>query len=106
MQTRVKVSSPFVCLSELRTVIENTRSAMKSLLFVSALALAIASTVGKPNDGATFSRVKQEVKLSDEQHFDEFGNHNPDYDHDAFLGEEEAKKFRNLSPAESKEKLG
>ena len=42
-------------------------------------------------------------KLSDEDHF-EGDEHNLDYDHDAFLGEE-ADEFNNLSPEESKERL-
>lgn len=43
-------------------------------------------------------------KLSDEEHFvnDE---HNPDYDHEAFLGEDEARTFDQLTPEESKERL-
>lgn len=32
--------------------------------------------------------------------------HNLDYDHDAFLGKEEAEKFKAMSPEESKKKLG
>lgn len=32
--------------------------------------------------------------------------HNVDYDHEAFLGKEEADKFKALSPEESKAKLG
>lgn len=43
--------------------------------------------------------------LSDEQHYKEGEEHNPDYDHEAFLGEETAKTFEQLSPAESKERL-
>ena len=33
-------------------------------------------------------------------------HHNADYDHDAFLGREEAQTFDELSPEESKERLG
>ena len=43
-------------------------------------------------------------KLSDEEHFVEGEEHNPDYDHEAFLGDE-AKEFDELSPEESKERL-
>ena len=43
-------------------------------------------------------------KLSDEEHFAEGEDHNPDYDHEAFLGDE-AKEFDELSPEESKERL-
>ncbi|CAG5132821.1 unnamed protein product [Candidula unifasciata] len=41
--------------------------------------------------------------LSDEDH--DNGEHNPDYDHEAFLGEEQAKKFDQLTPEESKSRL-
>ena len=43
--------------------------------------------------------------LSDQQHFEDM-EHNPEYDHEAFLGSEDAKTFDNLSPEESKERLG
>jgi len=46
-----------------------------------------------------------ETKLSDQDH-DLDGEHNNDYDHEAFLGHEEAKNFDELSPEESKERLG
>jgi hypothetical protein len=50
-------------------------------------------------------------KLSDKEHFiendkDQLSEHNPDYDHEAFLGVEEAESFKNLTPEESEEKLG
>ena len=47
--------------------------------------------------------LKQE--LSDETHFKE-EEHNPEYDHEAFLGKEESKNFDDLTPEESKERLG
>ena len=37
------------------------------------------------------------------EHFDD-DEHNPDYDHDAFLGDE-ADEFDKLTPEESKERL-
>lgn len=43
-------------------------------------------------------------ELSDKEHF-ENEHHNPEYDHEAFLGEE-AKTFDQLSPEESKRRLG
>ena len=43
--------------------------------------------------------------LSDEHHF-EGKEHNLQYDHEAFLGKEEAKEFDKLSPEESKRRLG
>lgn len=46
-----------------------------------------------------------EQKLSEKEH-EVDGEHNNDYDHDAFLGEKEAKDFEELSPEESKERLG
>ena len=44
-------------------------------------------------------------ELSDEDHFSD-DEHNPEYDHEAFLGKDEAKEFDDLSPEESKERLG
>lgn len=43
-------------------------------------------------------------KLSDEEHFIN-EEHNPDYDHEAFLGEDEARTFDQLTPEESKDRL-
>ena len=34
------------------------------------------------------------------------GEHNEDYDHDAFLGRDQADEFDELSPEESQERLG
>merc|ERR1719397_357205 len=42
--------------------------------------------------------------LSDESHLDSTGEHNLEFDHEAFLGDE-AEEFKNLTPEESKEKL-
>ena len=44
--------------------------------------------------------------MSEHEHFDGEGEHNADYDHDAFLGEEEAKEFDKLTPEESLRRLG
>lgn len=59
-----------------------------------------------PSEGehkASNDRI-QEKELSDQDHFlDEM--HNTEYDHEAFLGDE-ANTFNDLSPEESKEKLG
>ncbi|KAK6973370.1 calumenin [Biomphalaria glabrata] len=46
----------------------------------------------------------QDKPLSSEPH-EVHGEHNPDYDHDAFLGHEEAETFDQLSPEESKQRL-
>lgn len=43
--------------------------------------------------------------LSDETHF-EAKEHNANYDHEAFLGENQAQTFDQLSPAEAKRRLG
>ena len=48
-------------------------------------------------------RVHHDAPLSDKEHEDD---DNFDYDHDAFLGQEEAKTFDQLTPEESKERLG
>lgn len=64
-----------------------------------------------PSEGGAIPKVKPnephkpvEVKLSDEVHFDKNEEHNEDYDHEAFLGEE-AKTFDDLTPEESKKRL-
>lgn len=43
-------------------------------------------------------------ELSEEPHAEE-GQHNAEYDHEAFLGKEEAKEFDKLTPDESKNRL-
>lgn len=51
------------------------------------------------------ARVKD--TLSDHDHHQGAGHeHNPEFDHEAFLGKDEAKTFDELTPDESKEKLG
>lgn len=45
--------------------------------------------------------------LSDETHYDGDENeHNQEYDHDAFLGKEDADTFDKLPPGEAKRRLG
>jgi hypothetical protein len=47
--------------------------------------------------------------LSDQEHFkdgEENAEHNPEYDHEAFLGRDDAKSFDDLQPEEAKERLG
>lgn len=52
-------------------------------------------------------RPKVPKDLSDESHYEgDGGVHNSDYDHEAFLGEEAAQTFDQLSPAEAKRRLG
>lgn len=57
-----------------------------------------------PEKTISGSRV-HDGKLSDKEHYDKDGNHNPEYDHEAFLGKEK-KSFDQLTPVESKERLG
>lgn len=51
-----------------------------------------------------FLSFSHQEKLSDESHFVD-DEHNPDYDHEAFLGEDEARTFDQLTPEESKDRL-
>ena len=57
--------------------------------------------------GQKKDRVYANKDLSEEEHFkgDEQEDHNAEYDHEAFLGKEK-KKFDELTPEESKERLG
>lgn len=50
-------------------------------------------------------RVHEQEPLSDEEHF-KGSEHNQEYDHEAFLGDEQKKTFDQLSPEESKRRLG
>jgi len=73
---------------------------LRSLILLSLVAL-VAS---KPADEEKKSRVMH-TELSDEDHFAGH-EHNPDYDHEAFLGDDEADEFDHLPPEESKRRLG
>jgi len=51
--------------------------------------------------------VKDPRDLSEEPHFDDLDHeHNPEYDHEAFLGKDEASEFEKLPPEEAKRRLG
>merc|ERR1719499_410934 len=50
-------------------------------------------------------KAHEDLHLNKEVHFDADGEHNDDFDHEAFLGDE-AEEFRHLTPEESKERLG
>ena len=63
------------------------------------LLVAVALATPKPRD-----RVVKDPDLSDLEHGGE-DDHNKEYDHEAFLGKEEAHKFDELSPEESKKRL-
>lgn len=73
----------------------------RSIILCLLLAAVIAA---KPADEEKKSRVHTD-RLSDEAHFID-DEHNPDYDHEAFLGEDEARTFDQLTPEESKDRLG
>lgn len=62
--------------------------------------LLVARSDGKPTE--LRPRVHQEEPLSTLRHDDK---QNFDYDHEAFLGQDEAKAFDRLSPGESKRRL-
>ncbi|KAK2519350.1 Calu [Columba livia] len=66
------------------------------LLWLSVLCISSKPTERK-------ERVHAEPPLSDKPHEDARGF---DYDHDAFLGADEAKTFDQLTPEESKDRLG
>ena len=81
----------------------HSRMARILSLFVISVSLVIA--LAKPTDTESAKkRVHEEQKLSDVEH-DLEGEHNPDYDHEAFLGKDEAKTFDQLSPEESRNRL-
>lgn len=69
---------------------------MKTVVFVCMLA-TVAYAVP-----AQEKRIHHHADLSDHAHNDAEGFQ---YDHEAFLGKEEAKTFDQLTPEESKEKL-
>ncbi|XP_076310701.1 calumenin-like isoform X2 [Tachypleus tridentatus] len=75
----------------------------QSFLFIVILLMAIGLAV--PNPDNEKKRVVNKP-LSDEQHYGDDAEHNVDYDHEAFLGEDEARTFENLTPEESKKRLG
>ncbi|KAJ8974657.1 hypothetical protein NQ317_018876 [Molorchus minor] len=67
------------------------------VFYISVCILALPKEEG--HQDRAFNR-----ELSDKEHF-ENEHHNPEYDHEAFLGEE-AKTFNELPPEESKRRLG
>lgn len=74
--------------------------------FSSALVLCLCflAVSTAPEKNSAKSRM-HDGKLSDKEHFDKDGKHNEEYDHEAFLGKEK-KSFDQLTPEESKERLG
>lgn len=74
--------------------------------FFSALVLCLCflAVSTAPEKNSAKSGV-HDGKLSDKEHYDKDGKHNEEYDHEAFLGKEK-KSFDQLTPEESKERLG
>uniref|UniRef100_A0A8C6P1M3 Reticulocalbin-3 n=1 Tax=Nothobranchius furzeri TaxID=105023 RepID=A0A8C6P1M3_NOTFU len=68
---------------------------------VMCFALCVVYATSKPTEKK--DRVHHDEPLSNLEHDDA---ENFDYDHEAFLGQEEAKTFDQLTPEESKERLG
>ncbi|XP_034937858.1 calumenin-A [Chelonus insularis] len=64
--------------------------------------ICVVQAVPKPENEGSDRVINRE--LSDEEHFVK-SHHNPEYDHEAFLGEE-AKTFKHLTPEESSRRLG
>ena len=63
--------------------------------------------IPRPNEDGTKKRVHEQKPLSDEQHYKGDGHkHNAEYDHEAFLGNEQKATFDQLSPEESLRRLG
>lgn len=74
---------------------------MDLLPLVLFVALCVLQSSSKPMEKK--DRIHQDAPLSNKEHDDE---ENFEYDHEAFLGQEEAKTFDQLTPEESKERLG
>lgn len=73
--------------------------AFKSLFTLLVVLTAIVLATPKPRD-----RVVKDPELSDLEHGQD-EDHNKEYDHEAFLGKEEAHKYDELTPEESKARL-
>ncbi|XP_048473400.1 reticulocalbin-3 isoform X2 [Rhincodon typus] len=75
---------------------------MKSLIFLCMLAVCGSLASCKPTSEKK-DRVHHSVDLGERDHEDQKGYQ---FDHEAFLGKETAKTFDQLTPEESKERLG
>lgn len=69
-------------------------------LFVALAVSAVFAGVPSPEET---KRLMD--RLSESEHFKN-EHHNKQFDHDAFLGEDQAKTFDQLPPEESKRRLG
>ncbi|XP_067875736.1 reticulocalbin-1-like isoform X2 [Heterodontus francisci] len=75
---------------------------MKSLILLGVLAVCASVAFCKPTSEKK-DRVHHSVDLGERDHEDQKGYQ---FDHEAFLGKENAKTFDQLTPEESKERLG
>lgn len=73
---------------------------MLTTLFIALAITAVFAGVPNPDD-----TKRMMDHLSDAEHYRN-EHHNKQFDHDAFLGEDQAKSFDQLSPEESKRRLG
>lgn len=74
--------------------------AMLTSLFIALAISAVFAGVPSPEES---KRLMDH--FSDAEHFKN-EHHNKQFDHDAFLGEDQAKTFDQLPPEESKRRLG
>lgn len=81
-----------------------TMKVYTGVLVFTLIAITLSSAIPKPGEGK--NRVVDK-DLSDQKHFDgDDHDHNKEYDHEAFLGKDEAQTFDQLTPEESKNRLG
>ncbi|XP_061917177.1 calumenin-B [Entelurus aequoreus] len=76
-------------------------SKMELRPFLMCFALCVVYATSKPTEKK--DRIHHDEPLSNREHDDA---ESFDYDHEAFLGQEDAKTFDQLTPEESKERLG
>lgn len=74
--------------------------AMKIVLLFLVSCCLLAIVIAVPTD----RKNRGPNDLSDKEHYEE--DHNLEYDHDAFLGKEQASEFDQLSHEESRRRLG
>ncbi|XP_050407914.1 calumenin-A isoform X1 [Patella vulgata] len=84
-------------------VVLKKKEMMQCYTFFLLIIVVVASAIPTKADDQK-KRVK-EKSLSDASHSED-GEHNNDYDHEAFLGKEERQTFDQLSPEESRDRLG
>ncbi|XP_028409497.1 calumenin-like [Dendronephthya gigantea] len=66
----------------------------------------LVNGIPRPNEGGAKKRVHEQQPLSGEEHYQSNKQHNAEYDHEAFLGNEQKATFDQLSPEESLRRLG